>query len=98
MTDPMTTTLTSPDIQAFARVSTSDDYFGWLAHILPAAGCSMPIRLAGHIPTQDSTTGIQIATTSTELMPDGVIYKNCGNRRASVCPSCSSTYRRDAYQ
>jgi hypothetical protein len=27
-----------------------------------------------------------------------VIYKNCGNRRASVCPSCSVTYRRDAYQ
>jgi hypothetical protein len=31
-------------------------------------------------------------------MPDGVIYKPCGNRRATVCPSCAETYRRDAYQ
>jgi hypothetical protein len=31
-------------------------------------------------------------------MPDGVIYKPCGNRRESVCPSCSQLYKRDAYQ
>ncbi len=31
-------------------------------------------------------------------MPDGVIYKACGNRRESVCPSCSKVYQRDAYQ
>jgi Replication initiator protein, pSAM2 len=31
-------------------------------------------------------------------MPDGVIYKPCGNRRATTCPGCAETYRRDAYQ
>jgi hypothetical protein len=31
-------------------------------------------------------------------MPDGVIYKPCGNRRTTVCPGCAETYRRDAYQ
>ena len=31
-------------------------------------------------------------------MPDGVIYKACGNRRVSACPSCAETYRRDAFQ
>ena len=31
-------------------------------------------------------------------MPDGVIYKSCGNRRASVCPHCAEVYRRDAFQ
>ena len=31
-------------------------------------------------------------------MPDRVIYKACGNRRASVCPSCAEVYRADAYQ
>ncbi|WP_420865685.1 replication initiator [Actinopolymorpha cephalotaxi] len=36
--------------------------------------------------------------TVTEDMPDGVIYKACGNRRASVCPSCAEMYRADAYQ
>jgi hypothetical protein len=30
-------------------------------------------------------------------MPDGVIYKPCGNRRDSVCPACSQRYQRDAY-
>ncbi len=31
-------------------------------------------------------------------MPDGIIYKACGNRRTSACPSCAETYRRDAFQ
>jgi hypothetical protein len=31
-------------------------------------------------------------------MSDGAIYKACGNRRATVCPSCAETYRQDAYQ
>ena len=30
-------------------------------------------------------------------MPDGVIYKPCGNRRVTTCPGCAETYRRDAY-
>jgi hypothetical protein len=29
--------------------------------------------------------------------PDGMVYKACGTRRASVCPSCAETYRHDAY-
>ena len=31
-------------------------------------------------------------------MPDGVIYKPCGNRRAAVCPACAEVYRADTYQ
>jgi hypothetical protein len=31
-------------------------------------------------------------------MPDAAIYTACGNRRATVCPSCAQTYQRDAYQ
>jgi hypothetical protein len=31
-------------------------------------------------------------------MPDAVIYKPCGNRRATVCSHCSKVYQRDAYQ
>jgi hypothetical protein len=26
-----------------------------------------------------------------------VIYKPCGNRRASTCPGCAETYRRDSF-
>ncbi|WP_203905884.1 replication initiator, partial [Virgisporangium aliadipatigenens] len=31
-------------------------------------------------------------------MPDGIIYKPCGNRRERICPACSTRYKRDAYQ
>ncbi|MEQ7006426.1 replication initiator [Actinopolymorpha sp. B17G11] len=78
------------------------DYPRWLRHVHGAAGCSQPVRLVGQLRTQtvDTSTG-QITNevaTSTAGMPDGVIYKACGNRRASVCPSCAEIYRADAYQ
>ncbi|HWB38124.1 MAG TPA: replication initiator, partial [Rugosimonospora sp.] len=37
-------------------------------------------------------------SVDTASMPDGLIYKACGNRRASVCPACARTYQRDAFQ
>jgi len=29
-------------------------------------------------------------------MPDGVVLKACGSRRASRCPSCAAVFRADA--
>ena len=55
-----------------------------------------PSRRPG--PHVDPATGQIIAATDTATMPDGVIYKACGNRRATVCPSCSTVYQYDAYQ
>lgn len=83
---------------AFWRAATEPDYFRWLNHVTPAAGCSHPVRLAGEVATLDTATGQLLSRVSTQDMPDGVIYKPCGNRRASACPSCADTYRRDAYQ
>jgi hypothetical protein len=34
---------------------------------------------------------------STDREPDATLLKACGNRRASVCPSCSATYQADSY-
>ena len=82
---------------AFRRAS-HGDYFGWLDHIWPAAGCASPVRLRGTIRHIDTATGELLRDVSTTDMPDGVIYKTCGNRRATVCSSCAETYRRDAYQ
>ncbi|WP_225918918.1 replication initiator [Actinocatenispora comari] len=76
----------------------SSDVFDWLAHVRSAAGCSNPIRLAGSIDRIDAATGALLGTTSTQDMPDGVIYKSCGNRRETVCPHCAEIYRRDAFQ
>jgi hypothetical protein len=72
----------------------------WLEHVRPAAACARPIRLAGDLYTARRTGPDSAEITShrsTESMPDGVIYKACGNRRAAACPSCSERYKRDAY-
>jgi hypothetical protein len=87
--------------QMLHRVS-RPDYSDWLHHVQAAAGCSNPIRLVGEILTvnvnQTSGAWGVSSTRSTTDMPDGAIYKPCGNRRANACPSCADTYRRDAYQ
>ena len=72
-------------------------YFAWLEHVRPAAGCTRPIRLHGEVLTVDAATGQLLSAVRTADLPDGIIYKACGNRRSSVCPSCAHTYQRDAY-
>ena len=74
------------------------DYDAWLRHVEPAAGCAHPVRLSGHTFTVDERTGEVLTERHTNAMPDAVIYKACGNRRSSVCPSCAEVYRADAYQ
>ena len=82
--------------QALKRAS-QPGYFAWLEHVRPAAGCTRPIRLHGEILTIDPTTGRLLSHIRTADLPDGQIYKPCGNRRSTVCPSCAHTYQRDAY-
>ncbi|HEU6440109.1 MAG TPA: replication initiator [Terriglobales bacterium] len=62
-----------------------------------ATRCSAPICLAGERLTVDRETGEIVERFASADAPDGVVLVACGNRRASRCPSCSTTYRRDAY-
>ena len=80
---------------ALARAG--DGYFTWLDHIWHAAACTHPIRLRGQVQHIDPATGELLRTVITDTMPDQVMYKPCGNRRATTCPGCAETYRRDAY-
>jgi hypothetical protein len=80
------------------RRATRPGYERWIEHVTPAGACARPVRLTGAIHTVDWRTGRATATRPTAAMPDGVIYKACGNRRASVCPACSQVYRADTYQ
>src|SRR5215467_1791180 len=93
--------LDSVEEQIRERTS-SPDFNAWLRHIKPAAGCAHPIRLYGDMyrVAVNHTTGQWriLWQASTQDMPDGIIYKPCGNRRATVCPHCSKIYQRDAYQ
>jgi hypothetical protein len=84
-------------LQAIARAARSD-YPAWHSHVKAAATCTRPVRLAGTMATVEAATGRLLSERSTADMPDGVIYKPCGNRRESVCPACSERYKRDAYQ
>src|SRR5262245_41137006 len=70
----------------------------WPDHVWPGAACTRPVWLRGDICHVDPATGELLRTVPTVGMPDGVIYKPCGNRRVTVCPGCAETYRRDAYQ
>jgi hypothetical protein len=88
---------TNPGLRFIPRASRAD-YSAWLGHIRHAAGCLRPIRLSGRLWEVEPSTGRVVSVRSTDTMPDGVIYTACGNRRATVCPSCAETYRGDAYQ
>jgi hypothetical protein len=70
---------------------------GWTREAQRAAYCANPVRLAGRVEHADKRTGEVREAYSTEHEPDGVLLKACGNRRASVCPACAETYRRDAW-
>ncbi len=93
--------LSSAAGQALTRAA-QNDYFDWLHHVRPAAGCTRPIRLTGNLFTvsadTDRTRMSILDERHTDQLPDGTIYKACGNRRASICPACARTYQRDAYQ
>jgi hypothetical protein len=86
----------SLDAELLTRAA-RDDYPQWLATAGSASGCVRPIRLAGRMHDVDRETGEILSTFDTNTMPDRVIYTACGDRRASVCPSCAETYRRDTY-
>jgi hypothetical protein len=59
--------------------------------------CVHPVRLRGQVEHADPATGEVRTVYSTDREPDATLLKACGNRRASVCPSCSATYQADQF-
>ncbi len=70
----------------------------FLSQLERVAGCTNPVRLVGAIDEADKATGEIRRVFDSAGLPDGVILVPCGNRRASVCPSCSYLYAGDAWQ
>lgn len=73
-----------------------DDYGRWAEQVRSSGYCSRPVRLRGTI-TRTGPDG-QRSTYSTDDEPDRVLLIRCGNRRVSVCPSCSYEYAGDMWQ
>ncbi|HEV7755966.1 MAG TPA: replication initiator [Mycobacteriales bacterium] len=87
----------SPTVRAALDRGARADYAAWLTHVRAAGGCAHPVRLEGQLYAVDTATGELLPHAHTGEMPDKVLYKPCGNRRAAACPSCAEIYRADTY-
>ena len=59
--------------------------------------CLHPIHLVGSSTTVDAATGEVLSVYSSDHEAMGTTLTRCGNRRASVCPSCSRLYAADMF-
>jgi hypothetical protein len=80
------------------RASDPEQFEAWEREAKATGWCAQPVRLVGSATRYDVTTGEAVATFASADLPDQVLLKACGNRQSSRCPSCSATYRADAYQ
>jgi hypothetical protein len=74
------------------------DYERWAEQVAATGYCAHPVRLRGRVEHANPATGEAGTVYSTDREPDATLLKACGNRRASVCPSCSATYQADSFQ
>ncbi|MFG2071693.1 replication initiator [Nonomuraea maritima] len=88
--------LVGPVVRDLARHS-STNLARWLDQVHRLRGCAEPIRLTGESITLNAVSGEVLSHYRTDCEPHGQLLIRCGNRRASRCPSCSETYRRDTY-
>jgi hypothetical protein len=72
-------------------------YDRWAEQVAATGYCVHPVRLRGRVEHADPETGEVRTVYSTDQEPDATLLKGCGNRRASVCPSCSATYQADSF-
>jgi replication initiator protein RepSA len=73
-------------------------YDRWMELVAQTGYCTHPVRLRGRVEHADADTGEVRTVYSTDREPDATLLKACGNRRVSVCPSCSATYQADSFQ
>ena len=86
----------STQAQVAARLA-QPDLGRWLGQVQQVRHCAHPVRLIGTSHTIDPHTGEVLSSYASANEPDGVTYVRCGNRRASVCPSCSHEYKGDVW-
>jgi hypothetical protein len=72
-------------------------YDRWAEQVAAAGYCAHPVRLRGTVEHANPGTGEVRTVYSTDREPDATLLKACGNRRASVCSSCSATYQADQF-
>jgi hypothetical protein len=87
-----------PGVVAEAIARAGPGYDRWAEQVAATGYCTHPVRLRGRVDHADAETGEVRSVYSTDREPDATLLKACGNRRASICPSCSVTYQADSFQ
>ena len=76
------------------------NYGRWLTGAVSAGGCAAAGAAAAGAASGPTPRRASWCPQSASWpdAPDGVVYKPCGDRRASVCPPCAERYRQDTWQ
>jgi hypothetical protein len=98
MTEPVVVGDVLPGVVAEAIARAGPGYDRWAEQVAATGYCVHPVRLRGTVEQADAATGEVRTAYSTDREPDATLLKACGNRRVSVCPSCSATYQADSFQ
>ena len=97
MTEPVRLGEVVPEVVAEAIARAGPGYDRWMEQVAATGYCAHPVRLRGIVDHADRDTGEVRTVYDTEREPDNTLLKACGNRRASVCSSCSATYQADQF-
>jgi hypothetical protein len=98
MTEPTRVGEVVPEVLAEAIARAGPGYDRWIEQVAATGYCAHPVRLRGQVEQADPHTGEVRTVYDTGREPDATLLKACGNRRASVCRSCSATYQADSFQ
>lgn len=77
--------------------SQREDHEAWATQASRVGHCHRPVKLVGQAHSIDRATGVILTTLDSDVLPDGVLYVKCGNRRASACEPCSREYGADMW-
>jgi hypothetical protein len=98
MSEPMAVGELLPGVLQEVIDRAGPGYWRWAEQVAATGYCAHPVRLRGTVEHADASTGEVRTVYSTDREPDATLLKACGNRRVSVCPSCSATYQADSFQ
>jgi hypothetical protein len=98
MSEPVPVGELLPGVVAEAIARAGPGYGRWMEQVAATGYCAHPVRLRGRVDHADPQTGEVRTVYDTDREPDATLLKAWGNRRVSVCPSCSATYQADQFQ
>jgi hypothetical protein len=94
----MPASIAPPPVKELADIASLGTMSNLLRQLRGLGGCTQPIRLDGHRLEVDTATGMVLSGLRATDLPAGHLLVRCNNRRATRCPACAETYRRDTYQ